>query len=160
LNQDLAAQGERGTGGGAGSAGGEPSGGGLPEFVEIDAPGVNPTGVWLWGVLRDTRNLLAALSGPGEAGCGARCVGGGPARRCIAGALALGDSWTGIRVCGFCVHAQSQWRPGQGTVRARRRCGAPATAELRRRGIGVRCLGTGVGHGLRQLMQKEKGAGL
>ena len=40
---------------------------GSPEFAVYGVPGVNPTGVWLWGDLRDMRNPLAALSGLGEA---------------------------------------------------------------------------------------------
>ena len=47
-------QGERGAGGGAGSAGGEPSGGGLPEFVEIDAPGVKSSRELAWDGQGDT----------------------------------------------------------------------------------------------------------
>jgi hypothetical protein len=134
-------------------AGVELRGGAAPGMAKLGLPGVKKGNIWVGRGLRDTRSPPGAFAGLREAGCGARCVGGGPARRCFAGALALGDSRTGIRVCGFCVCAQSQSRPGQGTVRARRRCRAPATAELRRRGIGERCLGTGVGQGLRQLMQ-------
>jgi len=129
-------------------AGVELRGGAAPGMANLGLPGVKKGDIWVGRGLRDTRSPPGAFTGLGEAGCGARCVGGGPARRCIAGAPTLGDSRAGIRVCGFCVRAQSQCRPGQGTVRARRCCRAPTTAELRQRGIGVRCLGTGGGHGL------------
>ena len=79
LIQDLAAQGERGAGGGAGSAGGEPSGGGLPEFVKIDAPGVKSSRDLAWEGRGDTCKPPGPRMGHGGALSGA-CNGGGGSR--------------------------------------------------------------------------------
>jgi hypothetical protein len=65
---------------------------------------------------------LEATSGHGDGWSVELDGGGGSAWRGLAGALALGGSEAGIRVCGFCVRAQSQCRPKQATVGARRCC--------------------------------------
>ena len=67
-----------GAGGGAGSAGGEPSGGGLPEFVEIDAPGVKLSRDLAWDGQGDTCKPPGPRIGPGGAQSCACNGGGGP----------------------------------------------------------------------------------
>ena len=50
-----------GVGGGASSIGGEPSGGSLPEFFELDAPGVKSSRDLAWELQRDMGKPPRAL---------------------------------------------------------------------------------------------------
>ena len=88
---------------------------------------------------------------------------GGSAAAGNAGELALGGSEAGIWVCGFGMRAQGQRRPWQGTAGLGSAAVRSAAAEQGVCGggsAGVRCLGTDVGHGLQQLVQKGEGAGV
>ena len=88
---------------------------------------------------------------------------GGSAAAGNAGELALGSSEGGIGVCGLGMCAQGQRRPRQGTAGLGSAAARSAAAEQGVCGggsAGVRCLGTDAGHGLRQLVQKEEGAGV
>ena len=129
--QDLAAQGERGAGGGAGSAGGEPSGSGLPEFVEIDAPGVKLSRALSWDGQCDT----CKPPGP-RAGHGALGIGNLPA----CGILAVPVLENGCK--GYVEHAQDTSNLKQGSRGVGEHCKASAMAELRRRDAGVLGPGT------------------
>ena len=57
--------GRRGAGGGAGSAGGELSGGGLPEFIEINASGVESSRDLAWDGQGETRKPPGPRMGHG-----------------------------------------------------------------------------------------------
>src|SRR6185437_2317152 len=86
-----------------------------PEFAVYGVPGVNPTGVWLWGDLRDTRNLLAALSGPGGARNSERRGGGGSARRKTPASACVSSSRHGNGCEWMCVRTQDQSNTERGS---------------------------------------------
>ena len=83
-------QDERGRRRRRGSAGGEPSGGGLPEFVEIDAPGVKLSRDLAWDGQGDTCKPPGPRMGHGGALSCACNGGGGPGRRESAGVRGFG----------------------------------------------------------------------
>ena len=121
------------------------------------------TRAWAWEWVRIMRNPLVVLWRWLGAPSATLVGDGGSAAAGNAGELALGSSKAGVWVCGFSVHAQGQRRPWQGTVGLGSAAARSAAAEQGVCGggsAGVRCLGSVVGHGLRQLVQKEEGAGV
>ena len=121
------------------------------------------TRAWAWEWVRIMRNPLVVLWRWLGAPSATLVGDGGSAAAGNAGELALGGSEAGIWVCGFGMRAQGQRRPWQGTVGLGSAAARSTAAEKGMCGggsAGVRCLGTDVGHGLRQLVQKEEGAGV
>ena len=161
LIQDLAAQGERGAGGGAGSAGGETSGGGLPEMANLGAPGLISTRIWVWKMVRDMRKPLEPKAGFGRC-LGGGCDGGGGATRrgspertrlgrggcwdvCATGSgrthKARHALWYTQRDLTYSVEGSSLWCGGAGSLACgarppKGRYGLRKTAQ-RKRGVGV-----------------------
>ena len=141
-----------------GVTGVEPRGGAAPEMAIPGLPGVKKDEIWVGRGLRDTRSPPEAFAGLGEAGSGARCVGGGPARRSsparrVQAVLVLGCGRKGVRealrskrkttraYAGLCGAAEAwPWRSGGG--------GTPAAVLCQPRGLRPNCLGAKGGTGL------------
>jgi len=66
------------------------------------------TRAWVWGDLRDTRNLLAALAGLGEACNSERGGGGGSAQQNMPASACASSSRHGNGCERVCVRAQVQ----------------------------------------------------
>ena len=112
-------------------------GGASPEYAKLGLPGVKSTRAWVWGDLRDTRNLLAALAGLGEACNSERGGGGGSAWRGspAQGIMGVFVQLTGRKrsTCACAVHEHTKTRPAWGWEMPQRCCHGGVAAAGRRR---------------------------
>ena len=100
-------------------------------MAELGPPGVKSTGLWVYDGLRGMRDPPMACAGLGKARGGGFDGGGSSARRRSPERTRWAALGFGSGCWGFCVRAQIQSTPRQGSCGAMCHCSMLATARLR-----------------------------